>query len=143
MGRQNLHKTGANTKVFIQSIYIASIFYYVSLFFTKLSLLLQYFNVFPSKKLRIATWVVLVITVIFGGWTFFSMIFYCQPIEGLWLRTPGYKCFHTVRFMTANSVFNIVTDLLVYILPLPGLRRLMLPTSQKIGLLLVFTIGGL
>ena len=130
-------------KLFIQSVYIALIFYHLSLFFTKLSLLLQYLKIFLSKKIRIATWLVIAITIIYGAWTTLSNVFYCRPIESLWLETPGAKCFYFMPLMVANSIFNIVTDILVYLLPLPGLKRLMLPKSQKIGLLLVFTLGGL
>ena len=69
-----------------------------------------------------------------------STVYLSRPFGVIRLRG---SVFHLMRFLTANIVFNVVTDLLVYILPLTGLKRLMLPKSQKIGLFLVFTFGGL
>ena len=42
-----------------------------------------------------------------------------------------------------NAVFNIITDIVVCVMPLPVLKDLRLPKKQKYSLLLVFALGGL
>ena len=39
-------------------------------------------------------------------------------------------------------VINVVTDFIIYVLPMPTLVRLSLPSSQRIGLMILFGVGG-
>jgi hypothetical protein len=41
-----------------------------------------------------------------------------------------------------QSTLNVVTDFLIYALPIPTLIRLSLPWSQRIGLIVLFSVGG-
>lgn len=40
-----------------------------------------------------------------------------------------------------NSVFNVVTDFWILLLPMPHVMKLQLPNSRKIGLVAVFGAG--
>ena len=126
----------------IKSMYANMIFYQLSLFFTKISFLLQYLRIFPTKKMRTAIWTVFGIVIIYGGWTVFSMVFFCTPIEAYWKLSNSDRCFDAFVLWLANGVLNIFTDLLIIALPLPGLKALMLPRGQKLGLMFVFALGG-
>jgi hypothetical protein len=39
-------------------------------------------------------------------------------------------------------VINVVTDFVIYVLPMPTLFQLSLPSSQRIGLMVLFGVGG-
>lgn len=127
-----------------QYMYINMIFYQLSLFFTKISFLLQYLRIFPTKKMRLAIWIVFGIVIVYGAWTVFSMVFFCTPIEAYWKSDSNVKarCFKASQLWLVNGALNIFTDLLIITLPLPGLKALMLPRGQKLGLMLVFLLGG-
>lgn len=121
------------------------IFYQLSLFLTKVSFLLQYLCIFPTKKMRAAIWTVLGMVIVYGGWTVFSMVFFCTPINAYWKQelVDGDRCFDASLIWLINGCLNIFTDLLIIILPLPGLQALMLPRGQKLGLMFMFALGGL
>jgi hypothetical protein len=44
-------------------------------------------------------------------------------------------------FWLSMGVLNVVTDVVIFILPLPLLQKLTLPTSQKMALIGVFSLG--
>jgi hypothetical protein len=41
----------------------------------------------------------------------------------------------------AQIVVNVVTDFIIYVLPMPTLFHLSLPSSQRIGLMILFGVG--
>ena len=93
--------------------------------------------------MRIAIWTVLGIVIVYGCWTFFSTIFFCKPLDSFWNSREREWCFDIVQIWIINGCLNIATDLLIIILPLPGLKGLMLPLNRKLGLMFVFALGGL
>ena len=104
--------------------------------------------------MRIATWTIFGIIIIYGGWAFFSSVFICWPIDFFWnfldnfwqitaTHEYGKHCLDPEIFYVAHAGMNIGTDILILGLPVPWLRRLMLPRGQKIALMLVFMLGGL
>lgn len=44
--------------------------------------------------------------------------------------------------MMVQSILNVVTDFMIYALPIPTLYTLSLPWSQRIGLVILFSVGG-
>lgn len=44
--------------------------------------------------------------------------------------------------MMVQSILNVVTDFMIYTLPIPTLFGLSLPWGQRIGLVILFSVGG-
>lgn len=79
----------------------------------------------------------------FSIWTIVSGFLHCNPISDFWTESdPGY-CLSFEGVWVFNSVMNIVTDLILLALPMYPLAQLQLPKPQKIGLMLMFSMGGL
>ncbi|KAF2219703.1 hypothetical protein BDZ85DRAFT_183704, partial [Elsinoe ampelina] len=126
-----------------KSLYYSLSFYQAGLVLNKVSILCQYYRIFPGKNIRLAIWIMAVLTAIYGFWSIFGNIFICTPIPYFWNRgIPGGKCINTTAFWFANAGMNILTDILVFVLPMPALKKLQLPKKQKVGLMLVFALGG-
>ncbi|KAK0728920.1 hypothetical protein B0T21DRAFT_292621 [Apiosordaria backusii] len=69
------------------------------------------------------------------------VIFTCTPIEKFWLpETPG-TCIPNLPFWYINAAGNIVTDVIVFVVPLPALSRLNLKKNQKLALIGIFCLG--
>jgi hypothetical protein len=45
--------------------------------------------------------------------------------------------------LLAQAIQNVVTDFMIYALPIPTLFRLTLPMSQRVGLVILFSFGGI
>lgn len=71
--------------------------------------------------------------------TFFAL---CRPIEFFWDPTiPGGVCGDRFLPFLLSSVFNLVLDFVIFILPLPVLWGLQLKTRRKLALTVVFGVG--
>ena len=52
-------------------------------------------------------------------------------------------CINLAAFWYANAAANMIGDFVILALPVPVVKNLKLPQRQKLGLLLVFALGGL
>lgn len=68
-------------------------------------------------------------------------IFTCTPIDKFWSpELPG-TCVPNLPFWYINAAGNILTDVIVFVVPLPALGSLKLAKSQKVMLLGIFSLG--
>ncbi|KAF2463476.1 uncharacterized protein BDR25DRAFT_245562 [Lindgomyces ingoldianus] len=126
-------------KAFWASIWI----YNLSLTFTKLSILVQFLRIFPTRRFRFICFILAGFIGTFGIWTFFGSIFLCSPIEFFWDKTTkGGTCLNQFVIWYLNAGVNIVQDFAILILPIPVLRTLNIPKGQKRALIIIFALGG-
>lgn len=112
-----------------------------SLTATKLTFLLQYYRILGTGQMRVAIKVAFVFVALWSISQLLVVIFTCSPIHKFWLpETPG-TCIPNLPFWYVNAAGNIVTDIIVFVLPLPALSRLNLRRGQKLGLIGVFCLG--
>lgn len=120
------------------------IVYNLSLLCTKMSILCQYLRIFPQKSVRMATYTVIGIVVAYAIWRFFSAVFTCNPPAAFWDHSIKEKtCQDRLALSLASTTLNMITDIMIALLPLPYINRLQLPRSQKLALLAVFALAGL
>jgi hypothetical protein len=66
-----------------------------------------------------------------------------SPISSYWDLTADHRdCIPEGPPLIVQSVLNVVTDFMIYALPIPTLFGLSLPWSQRIGLIVLFSVGG-
>ena len=71
-----------------------------------------------------------------------TQIFGCMPIQLSWEVAPGH-CYNRRAAGFAFSSMNIISDLLIFVLPMPMVWRLRLSRKGKLGVMLVFMGGGM
>lgn len=79
-----------------------------------------------------------------GCWSLSQLlivIFNCNPINKFWDPTLPGTCIPNLPFWYINAAGNIVTDVSIFILPLPVLKSLNLERPQKILLMAIFSLG--
>jgi hypothetical protein len=115
--------------------------YQASLSLTKISILLQYRRVFVGSDIqRIITGSIGVI-VVYGLWSVFATAFMCTPVSYFWDSSIGGHCLSRLGVWFANASLNIITDVVICLMPVPVLNRLSLPPKQKYALIAVFCLG--
>lgn len=124
-------------------IFIASCTYLPSLLGYKMSILFLYLRIFNvNQSFRYCTWTVMFITSGYLFSNFWTQLFGCQPIAKYWKpETPGH-CILTLKADYGYGSLNFITDLLIFILPLPMVWRLQLSRRDKIGVSVIFMIGS-
>ena len=65
----------------------------------------------------------------------------CAPFEMNWNPAiPGHCASYNVAFVTIG-IFNMITDLIIMLLPIPFLRTIQMAIGIKVGLVAIFSIG--
>lgn len=70
-------------------------------------------------------------------------LFRCTPVRGGWDNSPelGAKCASITVFLLFYTSTNIVTDVMLVVLPIPILLRLQIKPRAKYGLVAMFGFG--
>lgn len=123
-------------------MFISSAFYLISILGYRLALLLMYLRLFGSnKRFKYATWAVLFFVTGYLSCNIITLIFGCTPITKYWKPEEPGHCIVLVKADHAYGSMNVVSDVLLFLLPLPMVWRLQLSRREKLGLCLVFMSG--
>ena len=106
-------------------------------------MLLFYSHLFPTRSFRIARNIVgAIVVVVWIGSTLANGLS-CIPLRALWdFSITDAKCINLLALYKAGSV-NIVTDVLIVILPITSLWKVQISKAQKISISFIFMLGGL
>ncbi|KAE8139007.1 hypothetical protein BDV38DRAFT_270203 [Aspergillus pseudotamarii] len=121
------------------AIFVALIFYILAPPTVKLSLLLLYRRIFVSSRFLNIVYAIGTIISVWAIIMTFLAIFNCKPISAFW--TGQGKCIPFKQFAVGYAIVNITTDLAVWLMPIPNMWKLQLPTAQKVALTLIFVLG--
>ncbi|KAF2451160.1 hypothetical protein P171DRAFT_515235 [Karstenula rhodostoma CBS 690.94] len=109
----------------------------------RVSMILLYLRVFPSRRFKILCYAFLGINVayLFANWIGAALI--CRPFAYNWDQSiAGGHCGDRQRFYIWTGLQNLVQDVVLIAMPMPLLWNLRLPLSKKISLTFVFAMGS-
>ncbi|KAL9093807.1 MAG: hypothetical protein Q9159_000109 [Coniocarpon cinnabarinum] len=127
-----------------KSSYAISILYPISSTLPKISLCMLYLQVFDiiiwARRVTFGIMVFLVANAI--AWLV-PTILVCQPISSYWTdHGPPWKCIDYNVVGTWISFPNIISDIVILVLPMPILWHMHLRRTKKIGLAITFATGS-
>ncbi|KAI8961472.1 hypothetical protein F5Y11DRAFT_227402 [Daldinia sp. FL1419] len=135
-------KDGEKLVQFFKLFYVMTITYNTTLMFIKFSLFLQYYRLIQEVP-RYRVFYLSIMAVV-GGWLIaqeFTLIFPCSPVEDYWSFKPDRKCLDSDLIGWMNAVGNIITDLIILVLPIPVVWRLNLKKGRRWAVLGIFALG--
>ncbi|KAL8761207.1 MAG: hypothetical protein Q9184_002655, partial [Pyrenodesmia sp. 2 TL-2023] len=126
-------------------LFISDMLYLISIMSTKIAILLLYKALFGVKRsFRYLCYGMMVIVISYCVTFFFIIAFNCNPVQKTWhtltYRGPG-KCLARTVIQFVIGGFNIATDFLILIMPIPIILHLKMDSKRKIGLLVIFGTG--
>jgi len=102
---------------------------------------------FTDRIGRVLIWSTLLVTVATWFGSFFHTLFWCHPVQAAWdlrIRLFGtYSCVAIGEELLAWVAVYAVLDLWLLLLPLRFLYRLQAPIRKKIGVAVIFMLGGI
>ncbi|KAI0521506.1 hypothetical protein F5B22DRAFT_540674 [Xylaria bambusicola] len=126
-----------------QTLSVNGIVYQITIFFTKLSILLLYLRIFSVNqaftRVTIASIVVLTLLYVPLAGLAIGFLAACNDLTNL-LESPFCKHYSSPT-LAFSAIFNVVTDLWLLLLPFPLLIKLQMQPRQKLGLAAVFAAG--
>ncbi|KAF2641565.1 hypothetical protein P280DRAFT_426256 [Massarina eburnea CBS 473.64] len=121
-----------------------TVLYSPALAFAKLSFLCLYLNLNPGKGFR--TGVYLTMLVVIGSCVsiVFSLLLACRPFaKNIDVTVREGQCLNKAALYIATGVLNMITDIMVLILPIPMVLGLKMAKSRKIMVILLFSVGSI
>lgn len=129
--------------IIIKCFYVLQLAYVATLPLVKISVLLFYYRIFPQKRFRYALYGMGIFLILFFLSSVLAVVLQCLPIHGFWEPDITHHCFDQVTFYIAQGSLNFVSDVFVVLMPIPLLWKLRLPLARRLGLVIVFLLGGL
>ncbi|GKT51114.1 satratoxin biosynthesis SC1 cluster protein 4 [Colletotrichum spaethianum] len=116
--------------------------YSLSVFFTKVSILVFYLR-FPLKRtIKIAVYVVMFATVAYSMAGALSWAYLCTPMEKIWNTDLPGTCVDRAMWWLMLSVSDVATDLAILLLPIWILSPLSMRLVKKIEMTIFLMAGG-
>ena len=125
---------------------IIEIRYSPLIFLTKLSILLQFIRIFiPNHKGKTyyVTQLIIWINLLYFTAAGLLSIFQCTPRARIWNPFVPGTCVNYRAVNLATAIFNVISDILMLLLPMAWIWRLQMSTSRKLRISAVFAVGVL
>ncbi|KAI0186076.1 integral membrane protein [Xylaria flabelliformis] len=126
---------------FSQGVFAYQVLYAFCLGFTKLSIASNLQRIFFTRRFRMATFVVMGVTVVWMLQTILTGLLICQPIQLNWDPTVRGHCGNQTAGFVSVAVVDIFNDLMLLLLPLKPVLSLNIKLRHKVALVLVFSAG--
>ncbi|KAK1752698.1 hypothetical protein QBC47DRAFT_349501 [Echria macrotheca] len=117
--------------------------YLLSLFCSKMSILALYMTLFAFRWARVGCQILIFVVVVSSLFMLLTTFTACIPLHAYWdITIPRDQVYcHAQAFWWANTGMHMITDVLIFLLPMPVVWRTLLPRRQKILLFCVFGLA--
>ena len=109
---------------------------------SKISILLLLRRIFVTPRFRTTTNVLLIIVIAWFLAVEVADGAICLPLNSRWDSSIPAHCGDVVALNQASPIPWIVTDFAILLCPLPMVKKLHMPTRQKVALAALFLIGS-
>lgn len=127
----------------LKLFFIAQTPYKVTVCLNKVATILLYLRLFSSPRFRVVALTIMGLIVAASIGSICATIFQCIPVAGAWNHSIKSRCINSGQFWVAYAVMNILTDVMVLVLPIPMIQKLTLGKRDKTMLYGLFLLGGL
>lgn len=143
LGRHSDAVSDKDMANFLKLFFGFEIVYLTQLMLVKVAILQFYLRIFPNRSFRIAAYLLMGFTLIWWVTFVCTILFSCDPIARAYTPSLPGTCIDMRALVFGNAVPNIVTDVIVLILPIHQVVRLQLSKLKKLSLVVMFLSGSL
>ena len=125
-------------------LYINRVWYSPTILAAKLTILLQLMRIFVPTKRGLVYWLIqtlIWLNVCFYSANVLSVIFQCQPVHKAWVSSAPGKCVDTDLNLVITGSINVISDILILLLPLWTIWHLRMPIRAKVNVSIAFGAG--
>ncbi|KAF2259940.1 hypothetical protein CC78DRAFT_585327 [Lojkania enalia] len=144
MGQSDHMPSGRDATLDFKLSLVNGLMVFCVIYSVKASFLALYWNIFEySRRFRMAWGLTAIYTVLSFLASFLAMFWHCGSPRDSVNREAcqlNYSRQRLINVLTTWCVLNVVGDLLLMILPIAMLKGMLMRTSQKVGLALVFSL---
>ncbi|KAI0596110.1 hypothetical protein F4775DRAFT_322166 [Biscogniauxia sp. FL1348] len=126
---------------FSKAIFAIQVLYALAVGFVKISITVMLMRIFPTRKLRIASYFLIALSTLWMILTILVGLLLCRPIEKNWYPGADGTCGNQFVGFGVVAAVDIVNELCLIILPIPSVLRLHIGKRYKVALAAVFSSG--
>jgi hypothetical protein len=129
--------------------------YVVALCFIKLSILFFYRAIASNRTFRRYVNATIAFVCLYTFAATIASIFQCENPSNSWstagylaqfdrnpnTKRPNVKCYDPVKLWVVSAAANLLSDIVIMLLPIPALLSLRVPMSKRLALIGIFSIG--
>lgn len=116
--------------------------YPVTLGLIKCSICVMLIRLFFVRRFKIAALVVMAICISWSVMTILTGLLICRPLSKFWnVHDQKGRCGDKRAAMLAIYTMNVITEVMIWCLPVPMVWQLKVPRAHKIALLGLFGLG--
>ncbi|KAL9591226.1 MAG: hypothetical protein Q9179_007936 [Wetmoreana sp. 5 TL-2023] len=121
-----------------------SVLYFATVNIPKIAILALYRRLFSRKDIQRVIYVLAGVLIVLSLSTTIAVLSACQPFDANWdPKLPGASCLDKEGLFRWGSLPNILTDIIMLVLPMRTVWQLQLSMRYKIGLIVTFAVGSL
>ena len=106
-----------------------------------MTFLALYVKLFPRTTVQLVSWV-LIAAIFTGTLAFvFAKLFQCQPADTYYEVARQGHCVDLKAYRWSWAVYNLLSYVLICVLPLPTIMRIQLPMRKRLGACALLTFG--
>jgi hypothetical protein len=131
--------------LFLKYLVAISAWYFATIWISKVAICLFFRRLFPQRPVQIITMVLAIVLVCTSIVCVIVDLIACKPFSANWAPPPEQAifCLDKEAFFVWSTLPNIVTDVVMLVLPLPIIWRLHTSTQMKGALTVTFLIGSM
>jgi hypothetical protein len=141
MGRHVIYVSEYDKMMVRKGDFVFSHFYDLALVFVKLGILAFYWRVFAHPLFRKFVLATAAFIIAWGIGITVTLFLVCRPLKAYWDRTVDGTCLTIVTFTYFTNISNLITDIWIFLMPVPMIWHLQLQTKKKLILSVIFCIG--
>ncbi|KAK9779539.1 putative Integral membrane protein [Seiridium cardinale] len=130
--------------LFFKYLVAISAWYYATIWISKLAICLLYLRLFPQKTVRVIMTFTAGVLISTSVASIIADLAACTPFSATWgpPEVQATHCINKEALFIWSTLPNIVTDVIMLVLPMPIVWRLHTSTQMKGALTVTFLIGG-
>lgn len=141
MGRHVIAVSPYDQMMVRKGDYVFSHFYDLALVSVKLGILAFYHRVFVHPIFRRIVLATAAFVIAWGIGITVTLLLACRPLQAYWDINVTGKCLTMVTFTYFTNISNLITDIWIFLLPVPMIWHLQLQMKKKFLLSFIFCIG--
>ncbi|KAL0475036.1 hypothetical protein QR685DRAFT_434165 [Neurospora intermedia] len=130
------------TKYLLISAFGVTSTYPIANFFTKFSILSFYLRFTTSRGFTYTVYFTIALVFAFNFVGATGVLYWCQPIDTFWKHWEGGKCVESDTWYISLLGINVVTDVIILLLPIFIIRPLRVAFAQKVAIGAILGTGG-
>lgn len=121
---------------------IIAIIYQLAVMASKMGILLLYLHIFNRRRLQFVCYAIACVVILNCISSIIAVVLICIPLHAFWDHSLNATCVDTNSLFRWTSFANIMTDVIMLVLPVPTIFKMNSSFGVKLGIFTTLAMGS-